>query len=694
MGLPSATVNLTSDEHLWMLNEQLMVMCDAEYALTRYCFVKNEEGVIQRFAFRMPQRILYSLIADLEDQEAAIEIMILKARQLGMSTLVELLIAHRIIFGYGVNAIMASADQTKTGLMAGMLFTCYDMLPFWLRPTATRRVESDRGMLVFGQNMTGVSFQHGTQTSGIARGTTPTIYHLSEVASFGNPEIQIEAALFKCVHPSPAVLGVLESTGEGDKGWWPDTWRYSKENWQYGRARLCPLFLPYYCGINMYPKPTWLRTRPVPHNWRPNLDTRKHVAKSELFVRSNQLLERYLIEYGQQDAARAWRMPLEQQWWWEVNHEEAKSKGLEAIFLQEYCGDDEEALQRSSESVFGHETIEVLDSNRESTYELFGLTGQSIEADHEPPTDTINYQRERIVTTYASPVGGRYRWDLVPLRFDPPLRESDPADADNKLIVFHHPQPGKSYSIGADTSGGQGDDSTVISVWDLGQRGGIDIQCAEFASSHVNHVEAWAFVLAIASYYGKFMSQGVTRWKEPYVSIEQIAAVGDTCQLQMRRMGYSTFHRMVRYDSKRISKARAPKMGWYTTGWSRPLLTTNFVHSTQNGWSQINSPWLIEEMKSFEAHVTSTGRRKLEHEDGAHDDRIFAAAMAIFCPHDLDVIAERSKKRSIISAEALPPIDLGQYRGHTVSPAEARGRAQMSLQDVLYADTNLSRYRG
>lgn len=681
LGKPSALQSLNQFDHDWLLNERILCACDAEYWLTRYCYLVSEDGSVVRFQFRMAQRILFDIIADLEERDSAIEIMVLKARQLGITSLIEPLIGHRIFFGYGVNAIAGSADQQKTGIMATKMLLCYDMLPLWLRPVVTRRVESDRGMLVFGGTISGVSFQHGAQMSGIARGTTPTCYHLSEVASFLDAASQIESSLFKCVHSSPKVFGVLESTGEGDKGWWPDTWRSSKSTWPL--SRLCPLFLPWFCGIGLYPTPTWMRMRPIPDGWRPNKDTRLHTAKAELYVRSQPLLSRRLGD--------TWSLPRDQQWWWEVNHEEAKSKGTESVFLQELAGDDEEALQRSSESVFGHDVIAVIDSRRERSYEVYGLSGQSIEDVHEPPRDLIDYSRERIPLRYASRRPETYRWELIPLRYDPPPRETDPEDVDGALLVFHPPKPGVSYSIGVDTSEGKGQDSTVISVWTYGAKGHPDVQCAEFASSRVSHVEAFAFVLAIATYYGTFMRQGETRWREPYVSIEQVQAVGDTCQHQMKKMGYSNFHRMIRYDNQHVSKLGANKQGWYTFGWSRPLLTGNFVHSAKNGWAEVNSPWLIEEMKTFEVHVTRTGKEKLEHEDGAHDDRIFASAMAIFCPHDMDVLADRSKKR-FEDSSSLPPIDLGEYRGQVVSSRTLRETRPMDIADVIFSDASLRKF--
>src|SRR3979490_2057631 len=66
-GLPIATQNLTTEEARWMLNEQLLVMTDAAYALTRYGYVTDEEGVIRRFTFRLAQLLLFNVISDLEE---------------------------------------------------------------------------------------------------------------------------------------------------------------------------------------------------------------------------------------------------------------------------------------------------------------------------------------------------------------------------------------------------------------------------------------------------------------------------------------------------------------------------------------------------------------------------------------------------------------------------------------------------
>lgn len=702
-GRPSSLQNLSDFARRWMLNEQALCLCDAAYFLTRYSVIKDEKNIIHHFGFRVAQRILFEIIASLELEDAAIEILILKARQLGMSTLVELLMVHRIALGYGINAVIGSADESMTWKMGDMFRLAYDNLPIWLRPTHTRRVESSRGLIEFGTLSTSVTFQHGAQKQGIGTGTTPTLYHLSEVAHYAadRVEILIEQGLWKAVHASPNVLGILESTGRGDTGWWAERWRYSKDNWPRRMSRMCPLFLPWFCGIDLYPTETWIRTHPIPASWRPDNDTSEHVAKCELYVQSEEILRKHLlaeqqrgtIPWNRPHPSGVWRMPREQQWWWECAYREAKENGTTATHFQELAADDVEALQRSGgEPVFGHQTIQEIDTRRQRQYRCWGLTGQSIESVHEPLPDYVDYKSDRKVVRYRSPKGEVYRWELIPMAFGnypgcqhPPLDETSQESPMGLLIEYEEPRPGISYSIGVDTSEGKGQDSTVASVWALGWDKTPDRQVAEFASPYVSHTEAFSFILAISAYYGQHMRIGETKWKEPYVAIEQVAAVGDTCQMQMNRMGYSNFHRMIRYDSKSPARQKriSNKRGWYTYGWSRPILLGHFVHWAQNGWAEVQSAWLLDEMKHFEITETASGKKKMEHEEDYHDDRIFAAAMAIFCPHDMDRMDTRSKKRPSQDPYERE-IDIGEYRGLVIPAAALREKSVLSLEDVLY----------
>lgn len=597
------------------------------------------------------------------------------------STITELLLAHRIIFYSGVNAILGSADRQKTMIMAKMLFLAYDNLPWWMPPQYTRRVESDQGLFEFGRTNSGVSFQHGAQVSGIGRGTTPTVYHLSEVASFTDPVNQIEASIFRAVHPHPNVFGALESTAEGSDNWWAEKWEFTKDNWHAGTSRLCPLFLPWFCGTDIYPTPTWIRMHPIPEFWKPDRDTVAHVQKSQLFVQSNELLLKHLAQGN-----RHWKMPRVQQWFWEVGWKEAQQTGTTSTWKQEMAGDDIECFVNSYDNVFGRETIEVIEQERVRDHAEYAIVGEGILDEHEPDTSLIDYSQERIRLQYRSPKREEpYRWELIPLlpsydSADDYKRVSKTVDYNGRLYIYHPPAQGVDYAIGVDTGGGHGyeHDNTAVEVTAIGKQGLPDSQVAEWASCFVSHVEAYAFVMAIATLYKSHYDDN-SALREPLVSIEQLAAVGDTVQVQMRKMGYSRFHHFIRYDAKNLNKGRASRLGWYTTGWSRPMLIDGFVHSVRNGWVTINSPFLLAEMDDFEVHYTASGKEKKEHSSGGHDDRLFSQAISIFTAHDLDLMVERSQKKYSSQQQAKPRVDLGEYNATVINP---RDKSTLSAADT------------
>src|SRR5947209_9729233 len=240
----------TLQEKRFIRNEIQMCACDANYWLTRYAYIRDETNTIRRFQWRIPQQAAFSVIQDMEAHDRSIEIQWLKGRQLGVSTIIELLLTHRCLFGYGVNAVAASVDQDKSAKMAGMMFLAVDQCPWWLKPTEDQRKV---GRLLSFMNQCSISVQSGNQMSGIARGNTPTCIHLSELADFNDPADLVEASLFRAVHPSPKVFMHLESTGNSNVGWWAETWRFNKAHWHEGKSRLRPVFLPWFMGVDIYP---------------------------------------------------------------------------------------------------------------------------------------------------------------------------------------------------------------------------------------------------------------------------------------------------------------------------------------------------------------------------------------------------------------------------------------------------------
>lgn len=689
--------NFTADEFRFIQNERVLCQCDAVYWLTRYGWVSDETNSAVRFRFRGAQRIYIDVVADLEQQRAAIELLIAKGRQQYITTLTELLDVHRISFYTYVNCFTASADRDKSAEMARKAFFAYDHMPWWLKPKYSRRVEGIPGLLEFDTLDSRMTIVHGSgsarskgaQRTGIARGTTPTVYHLSEVSAFPDPEEQIEAAIFNSVHASPKVLGILESTFAGDKGWFPNLYKNGKDN---PLARHKSLFFSWPCAREINPTPTWWATYGVhmPSGWKPENKIKEQIIKAELFIRNSPLLARQM--------GTNWIMPIEQQWYYHVKFTNAERNGTMNKLLQEMPCDDIESMVSSFDNVFGREVIEVAHVEREKKYDVYGFCGQAVDERFEPEADEIDYDKPRIVFNHTTPRGEIYRWEMIPLKYDlyanATGEDIERGAIDNRLFVYKQPEPDFLYSIGADSSNGVGRDASVFSVNRIGQPGTPDVQAAEFRSHIVGHVELFAFVMPVALMY-KQRNTEITSW--PKFAIEQIASVGDVCQNELKKLGYPVgrMHRFGRYDGI-PTKDLTNKVGWFTNAWSRPILIGHIVHAVKNGWYILNSPWTIEECRQFEIHYTESGKEKQEHASTSWDDGIFASAISYFIVHDLDSLAQRSKRQfrgTVDNQQQLPPIDLTPNTGAIYMNPNSAFNKQVSIDDILRDRVGLERFR-
>lgn len=707
------TRDLTPQEHRFITNEKVLCTSDAAYYLTRYAKLLDETNTSVQFKFRDTQRIFYKIISDMEAKGFAIELIVGKGRQQYVTTIVEHLVGHRAFFHRDINAITASADRVKSEEMGRKVLFAYDNLPWWLKRKYSRRVETIPGILEFDSLNSRISIQHGSGTSkskggqktGIGRGTTPTVYHLSEVSAYPNPEQQIEAAIFKAVHASPKVFGVLESTFAGDTGWFPDKYKLAKEYWANGLSRLRSLFFHWPCAHDIYPTKTWLSMHPI-QNWRMRDDdisrkVEEQILKAELFMRSSPPLA---AVFGDN-----WIMPEDQQWFYFVNYFEHFQSGTLATLMQELCCDDVEAMQSSYDNVFGRETIHICSTNKDRDFDIYSIVGTAIDSKFDPAEDEIDYTKDRIMLSHTPPrEDARYRWEFIPLKYSlfEDLINAKPDDydivqkhlplADGKLFIYPKAMQKDTLetSLGIDTSNGISQDSTVIAGAAKGNGLVPDIQIAEFRSEYVNHVEAFAFAFPIALFLRSISRNPNDILKWPWCGIEQIAAVGDTCQVQLRRMGYplGRFFRFGRYDSVELNKKSSQKVGWYTVRWSRDLLIGYFIHAIRNGWYKLNSPFTIDECRTFEVHYTTTGKEKMEHSSTGHDDGLFGNAIATFINHDLDTLAERGNKKLMPHDEdEMPEISITPFMGMKMNPDTPA--AVGTLEELMLKRRQMERFR-
>jgi hypothetical protein len=617
----------TPDEIEWMRNERFLCRNDFDYFESRYIWVKNAHDQVVQFANWVSQSIFMDIIREMEFEQIAIMIQELKARQLGISRKCSNLILHRTIFFPHVNAVIGSSTPAKTLKLLDMLEFPLDRLPFWLVPDITaRRRDGEGGFLEFGKMDTGITLQHGSQMSGIARGSTPTICHLTEMAEFDHAESLVDASLLRAMHDHPRTMLILEGTGEG-YNWWYRKWQSAKQGWPTRQSRLRPSFLPWFTGSDLYPTPAWLRAHPIPPSYTPIPYVIEHSRKAAEYVQSNDLLLKYL--------GSNWELPPEQQWFYECEYSQAMRESRLHTFLQEMPANDDEAFQTSNLSVFEAEVITNHQSRVRNPVGVYGLIGPSDEVPYrlQPHATQIDRSKAPInVIANWNPSRPAIRYQLVPLRW-----EGYPTDSgQDRIYIYEHPIPGETYGLGVDTSYGVGKDRSTIEVAKKGSPWQVARQVAEFCSDKINAMDAVPFCMALSTYYsppGNSADAVVNQVmgglsdlpRQCRVAIE-CKGNGDQTQLQMRFRGWSNFHRWQRIDGKKIDQAAFTKIGVYTNEWFRAGLMEWMIKMLRDNELEIFSPFFIQEMAGLEA---SMDRQKIAAANGQHDDRFMSMGFII-----------------------------------------------------------------
>jgi len=499
--------------------------------------------------------------------------------------------------------------------------------------------------------------------------------HISELADIPKPEKVIEEGLLRATHSSRNLFLVLEGTGGGNTGWLAETWRNAKRDYPLGKHRLCPIFLPWFTATDLYPEADWIRKFPIPGNFmRERLDaTVKHVARCEAFVRNTPYMRKV---YG-----AGWTMPIDQQWFYDFNYRQAVNNRTQRVWMAQMPADDFEALTGKHDSVFEADVIEDLESNiyeiitnratgeetklRKQPVDAYAITGHDVDPSFYPSKDQIDFSKPPINVYWNSSRGQEYEWQMVPLIWLPEENEENTMD---RLLIFEHPAKWNEYTLGIDTADGLGkedEERTVLSLAKNRYHGGYDEQVAEFTSNRVNAAQAVAFAACIGAYWSPCVqdSRGIM------YAIEQIGRPGETCQHQLKMMGFHRHYRPKRFDSKKIKDELGKKEGWWSSAWAVPILMTRYVEAINGGWYVPRSRWLIEELKTLERRQAA-GKSKMVHRSGQFDDRVRASAQSFFCAHDLDVLADRAQKRRVVPKQMNEPTPMRRAGQVSVSDGD------------------------
>jgi hypothetical protein len=206
----------------------------SKYALK----VRTKDGEIKPFVLNEAQSILLSKIEEQLKTEGKIRIIILKARQMGMSTFVGGFLYSRVSQRRAKKALVITHLAESTKSLFDLTKRYHDLCPEILKPQ-TRY--SSRKELVF--NVLDSAYSVATAGGdGIARGETITDAHLSELAFWPTATARDNLnAILQAIPNAKDSCIIVESTANGLSGPFYDLWRGAVE----GTNGFVPVFLPW-----------------------------------------------------------------------------------------------------------------------------------------------------------------------------------------------------------------------------------------------------------------------------------------------------------------------------------------------------------------------------------------------------------------------------------------------------------------
>jgi hypothetical protein len=190
----------------------------AQYQTNFELFAKEQIKILPKdssqgfkyFEFNEAQHIVNNKIEEQLAETGRVRAIILKARQMGLSTYTTARVFWKSYFNaYNKSVVMAHDAATSDALFSMSRNTISNMDPMF-RPAFKK---SNAKEIMFEHNDSGYRlYTAGAPEAG--RGTTPTIAHLSEVAFWTHDE-KILAGLFQGISQAKGTEVILESTANG-----------------------------------------------------------------------------------------------------------------------------------------------------------------------------------------------------------------------------------------------------------------------------------------------------------------------------------------------------------------------------------------------------------------------------------------------------------------------------------------------
>ncbi|HYE79893.1 MAG TPA: hypothetical protein VEI97_18065 [bacterium] len=549
--------------------------------IERFLKIRTKDSEqIRPFLMNTGQQIVYRKIQELRAAKKPIRLVILKCRQLGISTLTEALLFWRARFFRNTNALVVSHEKVSAEAIFEMTKLFYDACPEEIRPQRSRNA---RGLLRMENpdvnsrpDYPGLSSQIQIATArNVDVGASQTLHavHASEFARWPHP-YETFLSIMQTVPNEPDTFVIVESTARGADDAFHRLWQVATSKSEDNQW--IPIFLPFWI------EPSYEMDLP---------------CSDEEFLNT-------LDEY-------------------------------EKDLLREYPPINLRKIQWRRYKIATDCNNSIVDFNREAAptaAECFAAHGETVfdlDSVHFYMTKTAREGRRGWLRSN----GGRNQRTGMPagkVFFDP--------DPDGPLTIWRHPVRGEDYVVGIDAAMGTQDDEFergVISLRDEQDYSAAIVlsshreQVAEFRSNTVEPYDYAEMLYLLGQYYNYAMLF-------PEVGNQ---GSGYAVQYRLKDLGYTRFGMWQRWDHR--LKKSTQFIGFEPTAKTLPIMMSVMMKEVRRGADQIpreflkadahlpklvlRSRQLLAEMTTYTInHGNMVGATK-----GSHDDLVRALGIAL-----------------------------------------------------------------
>jgi len=208
---------------------------DLEYFAQHCLKLRPKSGPLEPFAFNVAQRKLHEIIETQKATTGRVRVIILKARQLGVSTYIAARLYQRTINNPGLRTIIIGHERRASSNLFEIVKRFHESMPDEIRPpVSTSNAES----LLFDRLDSGYIVSVASN-EGTGRSATAQLLHASEAAFWSDLPLQM-ASLMQTVPDLDRTEIIIESTANGYNEF-HTIWRKAEA----GESEFLPIFLPW-----------------------------------------------------------------------------------------------------------------------------------------------------------------------------------------------------------------------------------------------------------------------------------------------------------------------------------------------------------------------------------------------------------------------------------------------------------------